>query len=322
MLPNSPQELKFIAKQKKYRPEILEKVYRLFDLLEIFTVNPMIKDKLVLKGGTAINLFCTDSLPRLSLDLDFNYIGSHDRDTMLQEKKTIESIIVDLCQRKNYHPHRNTGAHAGGKMILIYESLLGNKGRLELDLNYLYRTPLWKPIWQSSSFYSKQIKVPILDIHELAAGKLHALLERDAGRDLFDSHQLLTQWPLDKKKLRLAFTVYAGMRKTKWQNMSIEQIQFNVEDIRNKLIPVLKQDIIINHNHKTIKKWAEDLVIECQNEFTTLLPFNDNEKKFLQCLEDERQIVPELLSSDPLLCQAIKNHPALLWRIKETMQLK
>lgn len=71
----SEETLKQEAKQKGYRPEMLEKVYQLLHLLEDLMAVPYLKERLVLKGGTAINLFCTDQLPRLSIDLDFNYVG-------------------------------------------------------------------------------------------------------------------------------------------------------------------------------------------------------------------------------------------------------
>jgi len=53
MLKISDQELKFEAKSRGYRPEILEKVYRLLDLLEQFMSVPYLAERLALKGGTA-----------------------------------------------------------------------------------------------------------------------------------------------------------------------------------------------------------------------------------------------------------------------------
>lgn len=75
-----------------------------------------------------------------------------------------------------------------------------------------------------------------LNRHELAAGKLHALLGREASRDLFDSHRLLTEWPLDNQELRLAFTVYAGMEQDHWQRIHPDNVKFTVKDIRDKLV--------------------------------------------------------------------------------------
>jgi hypothetical protein len=166
MLRISDRELKFEAKSRGYRPEMIEKVYHLLDLLEEFMAVPYLADRLVLKGGTAINLFCTDQFPRLSVDLDLNYIGAIDRNTMQQEKPQLEAILMDICKRRQYELHRNPRAHAGGKAVLIYKSVLGTKGRLEIDLNYVYRIPLWDVEWRSSPEWPKTTKAKVLDIHD------------------------------------------------------------------------------------------------------------------------------------------------------------
>ena len=222
----SEQELKQEAKIKGYRPEMLEKVYHLLDLLEEFMAIKYLSDRLALKGGTAINLFCTDQFPRLSVDLDFNYTGSVDKRMMQEEKPELENIILDICKKRRYELHRNPRGHAGGKTVLVYKSIMGTKGRLEIDLNYINGVPLWDATWRLSPLWPKEVKVKVLNIHEVAAGKLNALLEREVSRDLFDSHQLLTKWPLDATKLRLAFTVYAAMRKQNWQEIKIEKVNF------------------------------------------------------------------------------------------------
>ena len=49
----------------------IEKVLRLLAILKTFFSHPVLKDKYVLKGGTALNLFYFD-LPRLSVDIDLN----------------------------------------------------------------------------------------------------------------------------------------------------------------------------------------------------------------------------------------------------------
>lgn len=48
-----------------FRVEALEKVVRLLELLEGFRSHPFLKPRLVLKGGTAINLFVFD-VPRVT----------------------------------------------------------------------------------------------------------------------------------------------------------------------------------------------------------------------------------------------------------------
>ena len=56
----------------------LEKVIRLGEVAASVARHPLLSRVLALKGGTALNLF--SGLPiRLSVDLDFNYIGALDR---------------------------------------------------------------------------------------------------------------------------------------------------------------------------------------------------------------------------------------------------
>lgn len=310
--------LKSEGKAKGYRPEILEKVYRLLDLLEQFMLVPYLKERLVLKGGTAINLFCADQLPRLSIDLDFNYIGATDRDIMREEKIKLEEILIDVCQRRRYELYRNPRAHAGGKMILIYQNAFGNKGRLEIDINYMFRVPLWHIAWRSSHEWPKATETSVLDIHELAAGKLHALLGREASRDLFDSHQLLTKWQFDPKKLRLAFVVYAGMERDDWQRISPNNIEFTVKDIRDKLFPVLKNTELPNTSERTIRVWASQLVDECRSALYLFLPFESHEIEFLERLRKFGEIKPDLISDDKEFCERLLHHPSLLWQAKKS----
>lgn len=320
MLTMSDYELKLEARNKGYRPEMLEKVYRLLDLLEQLMAVPYIADRLVLKGGTAINLFCTDEFPRLSVDLDFNYVGAADRTIMQQERQILEETMLDICRRRQFGLHRNPQQHAGGKTVLVYQSLMGTKGRLEIDLNYVYRVPLWEPTWRTSPAWPKSTNVRVLDIHELAAGKLHALLGREASRDLFDSHQLLTKWPLETEKLRTAFTVYAGMSKIEWREINIDKVHFTVKDIRDKLLPVLRNSEIPGTTTVKIEKWAKTLTEECKSELSNVLPFRENEIEFLDRLQGYGEIRPDLISRDSDLCERINQHPLLIWRAKHVLK--
>jgi len=121
-----------------FRPEVLEKAVRLLNLLEGFRSHPFLKDRLALKGGTALNLFIFE-LPRLSVDLDMNYIGAADREGMLAERPKVEEAVNAVCRREGFTPRYVPDDHAGGKWRLHYESALGPGGNLELDLNFMFR---------------------------------------------------------------------------------------------------------------------------------------------------------------------------------------
>lgn len=151
--------------------------------------------------------------------------------------------------------------------------------------------------------------------------KLNALLEREVSRDLFDSNQLLIQWPLDPDRLRLAFTVYAGMRKQNWQEIKIDNVKFSVKDIRDKLIPVLKYSEAPDTLSLSIQKWATQLVDECKTGLGMVLPFRKNETEFLEQRQRHGEIRPELISDDKEFCDRVSAHPLLHWR-KKTQKVK
>lgn len=138
----SKKQLLSEAKRHTYKPEILEKVYRLVATLAQFEQIPFLKKKLVLKGGTALNLFQFDDVPRLSVDIDLNYIGQLDRSEMIKERPLINDAIEKILTQNQFERQRNPSNHAGFKMVWRYPSALGQNGNLEIDLNYMYRQPL------------------------------------------------------------------------------------------------------------------------------------------------------------------------------------
>lgn len=64
-----------IASTTGFRPEPLERVFRLSSLLH--GIVREIGDEVSLRGGTALNLLHLD-VPRLSVDLDLDYVGTAD----------------------------------------------------------------------------------------------------------------------------------------------------------------------------------------------------------------------------------------------------
>ncbi len=300
------------AQATGFRPEILEKVIQLMALLEAFQTHPFLQGRLVLKGGTALNLFYFD-VPRLSVDIDLNYIGAVSRETMLEERPKLEEAVQAVCSREGFTIRRLPTDHAGGKWQLRYESSIGQSGNLEVDLNFMFRVPLW-PI---NSMDSKQVGsyqapgVAILDIHEIAAGKLAALLARQASRDLFDVHLLLTKQELDPQMLRLAFVVYGAMNRVDWRSVSIDDVNFDARELENSLIPVLAGNALGGND---IETWTNSLVKECREALSVVLPLAENEKEFLDGLLDRGKIEPSLLTEDPDMTDRINSHPLLAWK--------
>ena len=314
---NSKEQLMSQARAGGYKPEILEKVYRLLDVFQQIMAVPFLQERLVLKGGTALNLFCFEKLPRLSVDIDLNYIGALDREKMLEEKPLIVDAVGQIMSQNQFERHRAPMKHAGGKMVWFYPSLLGQRGSLEIDINFMYRQPLFPIVLKSPNIEAyKSLSGPVLDIHELAAGKLSALFDRSASRDWFDAHYLLTQIPIDKNKLKLAFVTYLAMTKIEFSKLVPDQIDYDLTDLRNRLVPLMHQ-LSVSRNTRELKEWATARISELRQELLSILPLEEHEILFINKIRDEGIISPELITNDLEISQRIKNHPAINWAMKQ-----
>jgi predicted nucleotidyltransferase component of viral defense system len=300
------------AESTGFRPEVLEKVILLLNLLENLGKHPFLKGKLALKGGTALNLFMFN-LPRLSVDIDLNYIGSTDLETMEKERPKIEKAVQDVCARDDLEIRRLPREHAGGKWRLRYQSAIGQSGNLELDLNFMFRIPLWSVEVHDSHMIGsyKASNVLLLNIHELAAGKMAALFARQASRDLFDVYLLLTQQELNAEHLRLAFVVYGAMNRKDWRIVSLDDIAFDQRNLRDTLVPVLQKEYLASQD---IEEWGAGLVESCKKALAIVLPFSESENEFLDLILDRGEIKPALLTKDAGLADRIANHPLLQWK--------
>ncbi len=309
----SAQRLRKEAEATGFRPEVLEKAIQLLHLLERLQSHPFLKGKLALKGGTALNLFLWD-LPRLSVDIDLNFVGAPEREEMEEVRPKLERAVRAVCSREGFNVDRAPTDHAGGKWRLRYASALTGSANLELDLNFMFRVPLW-PISARDSRKLGSYRasgIPVLDLHEIAAGKLAALLSRRASRDLFDAHMLLTRGGLDEEKLRLGFVLYGAMNRKDWRTVRAEDVDVDARELRNRLLPVVRADFIANAGD--VQDWAARLVAECRAALAPLLSSAPGEREFLDRLLDRGEIAPPLLTDDEAMAGIIGAHPLLRWK--------
>jgi len=296
-----------------FRPDILTKVGHLLQLLNAIHSHPILKGKLVLKGGTALNLFMFD-VPRLSIDIDLNYVGEVNREAMIAERPKIERALQAVFSREGFTARGVPNEHAGGKWRLRYSSA-GDQGvNLEVDVNFMFRIPLWPVktmdsktigVWQANG-------IQVMDIHELAVGKLAALLSRHQARDLFDCSRIFRLGGLNWEKLRLAFVVYGAMNRRDWRKVTFKEVALDIKDFEQKLLPTLRSTEL---GTMQLSLFVKDLVDDCRNGLKDLLPFTEIEMEFLNLVLDKGEIVPDLLTTDKDLQNRIGLHPLLEWKV-------
>ena len=95
MTPPTLQTLQRLAAETGYRLDTLEKVLRLLELLDESAQDPVLPQRLALKGGTARDVFHLD-LDRLSVDIDLNDAGALDLAAMERERPEVDAAIDRL----------------------------------------------------------------------------------------------------------------------------------------------------------------------------------------------------------------------------------
>jgi predicted nucleotidyltransferase component of viral defense system len=310
---HDPSEILSLSESTGFGTEMLEKVLHLLNLLKTLNSHPVLKGKWVLKGGTALNLFLFE-IPRLSVDIDLNYIGAADRDEMLSDRPRIEQATQAVFSREGFTIKRAPDEHAGGKWRLGYQSFTGQPGNLEVDFNFMFRLPLWEVYnYDSCPLGEYQAKgIPVLDTHELAAGKLAALFARRQARDLFDCHQLLKMDGLDHERLRIAFVTYGGMNRKDWRDVLVEDVDFDETELTRMLYPMLNARL--TQTQGASSDYGTLLLQECRERLSVLLPFTEAEHTFLDLLLDEGKIEASLLTDDECLQKRIQQQPLLNWK--------
>jgi hypothetical protein len=233
---------------------------------------------------------------------------------MLAERPKVEQALQAVFGRLGLQVRRVPSDHAGGKWRLSYSGVDGRSGTLEVDVNFMLRTPLWPPVLADScrlgSFGVSGI--PVLDVHELVAGKLAALFGRTASRDLFDMHGLLATGSFDAERLRLGFVVYGGISRRDWRTVSLDEVQADPVDVERRLLPLLRAGAA--PARADLAAWSAALVAESRGLLSAVLPLRPEEREFLDHLKDSGEIVPNLLTGDEAMQELLRGHPGLRWK--------
>ena len=106
-------------------------------------------------------------------------------------------------------------------------------------MNYMARQPLFGMARMESLPLGdmRASDVLVLDLHEIVAGKLVALVDRHAARDLFDARRFLSIDKLDWNRIKAAVLAMGASGRRDWRAMSVDAIEGDPRELRNKLAP-------------------------------------------------------------------------------------
>jgi predicted nucleotidyltransferase component of viral defense system len=312
-LPNPSREfLERCSAETGYLPVSLEKVVRLGEAAGNIAKHPFLGEALVLKGGTALNL-CFGPPKRLSVDLDYNYIRRLDRSDMLADRPRLENALEALTRAMGFRIQKSAEAFAGRKYFLGYRSTFGHEERIEVDLNFLFRLPIAGAahgvLWQPGGL--DRPKVRIVSKAEILIGKILALLDRGALRDIWDLANLppnlkpVLRDPMFRPCLLALSAIldhpihmYAKARLT-----SLAKAQ----NIGDQLAPMLIQRIDVEVEKIIDQSW------QTVSEFITL---KQNEKAYLDWIDKGELRLELLFPKNEEEAGRLAEHPVLAWKME------
>lgn len=306
-------ELAAKANELNFVRDTLEKVLRLSEILNYLNTNPLTKEHLVLKGGTAINL-TVFNLPRLSVDIDLDFAQNLSRDDMLSTRERIREDIKIYMSTQGYAiSPRSKAYHSLDSFVFTYANLGGMNDNIKIEINYSLRAHIFEPSLRKMSVpgINSDALIATLPPMELYAAKINALIGRAAARDLYDIHNMIKFGLFDESELpllRKCVVFYTAISQDEIPD-EYDFKRFNAitnRKIKTDLLPVIqKGEFFELENAKaTVAEFLKELLI-----------LETDERKFLDEFK-AKKYHPELLFDDTDILGRIKEHPMALWKIQ------
>ena len=306
-------ELGRMATESGFVRDTFEKVLRLKEILRFLNEDEFLREHLLLKGGTAINL-TVFNLPRLSVDIDMDYTPNDTREDMLECREKIKNVIKEYMESEGYLlSDASRFSHSLDAFHYNYQNAGGNRDMIKIELNYSLRAHIFEPVYRSilPGAFDDGLKIRMVNPMEIFAAKGNALITRAAARDLYDWFNMMSEGLFEEQRdlFRKCFVFYmtisADTLNKSFDTSAIDTLDFN--KIRRDLFPVLnkKDNFQLDERKKLAKEYIENLMI-----------LTAKEQEYLDNFE-KKKYIPELLFDDVDIVKRIKNHPMALWKCKE-----
>lgn len=296
-----------LSEKTNFQKDILEKVFRLADLLKMIYENEFLKTRLVIKGGTAIN-FIYFKMPRLSVDIDFNFVSDEAREDMLKSRENIDRILTKIFMIEGYEIEK-VQPYALLQYNLKYNNTAGNIDRIKIEINFLERIPVFDIADKKIKVLDNpEFKVKTYQMEELFATKMRALMTRAAARDLFDVYMLLKSGlRFDERMLKKCFVFYFCLAED-FRKLNVESIsEINPIEIKKFLLPLMEKGTKVDMSEVSgkVKEFASKMLL-----------LDKNEQKFIEFFYEQKKVELDLLFEDLKYNTKLQNHPMIDWRLK------
>lgn len=303
-------EISRVAQQYGFVRDTFEKVLRLTEILKFLNEEEYLKEHLLLKGGTAINL-TVFHLPRLSVDIDMDYTPNDTKEDMMKTRERITILIKDYMEKEGYQlSSASRFTHSLDAFYYQYQNTGGNRDMIKIELNYSLRAHILEPVHRKilPEVFDDGTMIRMVAPMEIFAAKGNALISRAAARDLYDWGNMISEkmFEKDSDMFRKCFVFYATISaetvNRNFDTSLIDSLSFN--KIRRDLFPVLnkKDNFMLEERKHQAKKYIEDLI-----------QLTESEQEYIDRFV-VKDYAPELLFEDEVVVERIKHHPMAIWK--------
>jgi predicted nucleotidyltransferase component of viral defense system len=293
----------------------IEKMYRICDILQRIAQVDYTKERLSLYGGTSLHFLHFKNVPRLSMDIDFNFRDIKTSDWGKDRDKIdniIKKILSDLTYSKN--EIKIQAEYPITRFTVNYKTKNGQRDSIKIEIGYMRRIPIFKNDQKLSFSHFKtdekiELKTPISE--ELYGNKFCTLLYRYkdpaviSSRDLFDVY-IISKSTFDNELFEKAMIIDSLMRpEPRIYNRNPEGIVKNVS-IDNQLLNLVRN-----------RKIPEDLKTKSQRFINTLI--STSQEKYTEIIDkfyDNHEFNPTLFKKDDDINSNISSHPSIIWNLK------
>ncbi len=181
-----------LSEKTGFHKDVIEKVHRLTAILEYINSNVFLRERLVLKGGTSLNL-TVFSLPRLSVDIDLDFHSYDSRETVLEERIKVKKLLHAYLEREGYNISQKSKDYFALESIVAgFQNNAGNHDNIKIEINYSLRHHIFPTAMRkmNTKLFGQLGEVRTLNSIELLASKTAALFNRLAARDFYDLYNV------------------------------------------------------------------------------------------------------------------------------------
>ena len=299
-----------------FNPRLIEKIYRISDILQKIYTTEYTKKRLSLYGGTALNFLHFKDIPRFSIDIDFNYRDQQQND-WAQERNEIDTIIKKILHDLHYNDDNIAiqPSYPLTRFDVGYKTEDDGKDSLKIEIGYMRRIP----VLPSDVFLAfahlrtgDEFLIQTPQREELFGNKFCTFLYRYGEENTASSRDLFDLYTISKMKLNttlfdVAMVIDSLMRKEpRLYNRNPDTI------IKNVMIDDQLKNLIRNrHVPADIKEKTQIFLAK---------HLDNSKKKYKTIIDtffDDHRFEPTLVKHYNLLNIHITEHPSILWNLKQ-----